>query len=118
MSASHCSNPAFETLNKFRIRFGASQSLVSNCLHDRERILDPMAQLAQQQFLLLLPLLALGNVTSTFENQPMTFDCDQLEPAVDCKLASIFGPLYQFAAPAPTLAQRRLDLLERRTRHG
>src|SRR5215470_145382 len=112
MRASQRGDPASKTLDELLVRFGRSLSLMRNGLHHRKRVLDPMVQLAQQQFLLLLPLLALGNVTRTFKDQPMPFNRDQLEPAVDCELASVFSPLDQFAAPAPTLEQRRLDLRE------
>src|SRR5262249_54354642 len=112
MRASQCGDPALEALNEILGRFGTSQSLVRNSLHDRKGVLDPMVKLAQQQFLLLFPLLALANVATPFEHQPTPFDRDELEPAVDRELALIFGLLYQFPAPAALFEQLGLELVE------
>src|SRR5262249_34153731 len=66
----HGREPAAKALDKLSRRWAASERLVCDRLNDRQCILDPVGQLAEQELLACLQFLALGDVAGAFQNQP------------------------------------------------
>src|SRR5262245_39823580 len=73
-----------------------------------------MGQLAEQQLLADVPMLALGDVPGALEHHPPAVELRQLDPAIDRQLAAVLGLLLELAAPGAALEQGLPDRIERR----
>src|ERR1044072_8994997 len=88
-----------EALDELRRRSARNLGLMSDRLHDRQRVLDPMRELAEQQLLALLQSAALRYVAAALEDQPAALELFQVEVRLDDQRPAVPGALAQLASP-------------------
>src|SRR5262245_6059222 len=111
MGARHGREPTAKALDKLFRRRAASERLVCDRLHDRQGILDPMCQLAEQELLTGLQHLALGDVAGAFQHESPAVHGFQIELRFHRQHSSVLGAVLKLTAPASggheLLLQRR-----------
>src|SRR5262249_6954808 len=89
--------PSPEALDEILRRGAAAQRLVCDRLHYRQRVLDPVRQLAEQQRLTFFPKLAVGDVSRAFHHQAAAVQGFELDPTLHDQRPPVLGLLSQFS---------------------
>src|SRR5262245_43658814 len=112
MSPGQRGEAAIQALDEILLRLAGAAGPMSDRLHDRQRILDPVRQLAKQQSLLHLPGLSFTHIPGAFEGELLSLDCFEDDAALDRQLPTILGLVLQLAAPAAFIEQLDTHLTE------
>src|SRR5215471_10178803 len=91
--------------------------LMGNRLSNRERVLDAVLQLAQEQTLVLIPGSSFGDVAGTFKHKSTTVKGFELHLSLDDQHPSILRAVNKLSGPAPFFVQLLHQSFERRAGH-
>src|SRR5438045_7057098 len=89
VGAGKCCKPPVEASHEILARSAGTERLMGDRLDDSESVLDPVGQLAKEDMLPPLPLLALGDVASGLKRETAARDGPYLDAGFDRHLATI-----------------------------